>query len=78
VKELILILTLVLVLCGCASPKAKGVKVGMTMAEVTKLIGKPIRKSSYKCPSYAKNCPEIWQYDGYNVSFSDNVVDAVQ
>jgi hypothetical protein len=63
---------------SCASPKEKGVTIGMSMNEVQGLIGPPTRKSTFKCPKNGRNCPEIWQYDGYNVTFSDGIVNATQ
>ena len=78
-KSLVIVLIAGLITSGCvATPKHKGVKVGMTQGEVLSIMGQPVRKSEFLCPEYARNCPEIWQYDGYNISFSDGIVDATQ
>lgn len=64
---------------GCvATPKERGVEIGMTQSEVHEIMGKPGYKSSFNCPKGSRNCPEVWRYDGYNISFSDGIVDAVQ
>lgn len=63
---------------GCASPKGKGVEIGMSMSEVQNLIGLPTKTSTFSCPENGRNCPVIWQYYGYNVSFTDGIVDATQ
>ncbi len=78
IKPRLLLLLLVLGVVGCATPKEKGVKIGMSMNEVQNLIGPPTRKSNFNCPKNGRNCPEIWQYDGHNVTFTDGVVVATQ
>lgn len=61
-----------------SSPKKRGVTVGMTMEEVEDLIGPPKHTSSFSCPKGARNCPVVWKYDGYNVTFFADVVTATQ
>jgi len=65
-------------LVGCATPKDKGVVVGMNMEEVRNLAGEPSRKKKFNCPEGARNCNEIWQYDGSSVVFSDGSVVSAQ
>ena len=78
IKPRFLLLLIFLGVVGCASPKDKGVEIGMSMHEVQSLIGTPTRINKFKCPKNGRNCPEIWKYDGYNVSFADGFVDATQ
>lgn len=79
IKKSLFVALFVMLFSGCvASPKEKGVRIGMTQDQVLQLAGNPTRKSTFPCPEGAKNCLEIWKYDGYNVSFSDGVVDATQ
>ena len=76
--KIVLPLICTVLLFACASPKDKGVRVGQDMAEVESIAGAPTRKKKFRCDEGWKNCIEIWQYDGYNVSFSDGVVDSTQ
>lgn len=50
----------------------------MDMDEVESLAGAPTRVKKHQCKKGWKNCIVIWQYDGYNVSFSDGIVDSTQ
>jgi len=78
IKPTYLLWLLFLVVVGCASPRDKGVTVGMDMDEVESLAGAPTRVKKHQCKKGWKNCIVIWQYDGYNVSFSDGIVDSTQ
>jgi hypothetical protein len=76
--KLIVIATCAALLAACASPQEKGVRIGMSMAEVESTIGAATRKKKFRCEPGWKNCLEIWQYDGYNVTFNDGAVEATQ
>lgn len=65
-------------LIGCATPKEKGVVVGMSMEEVRSLAGEPTRKKKLSCPKNSRNCSEVWQYDGSSVVFTDGSVVSTQ
>ncbi len=76
------VILVVLLVSSCvlpsSSPKKRGVEVGMSKAEVEELIGPPKRTSAFSCRKGAKNCPVVWKYDGYNVTFFGDVVTATQ
>ncbi len=78
IKPAYLLWLLSLVVIGCASPRDKGVTVGMNMDEVESLAGPPTRVKKFQCKKGWKNCIVIWQYDGNSVSFSDGIVDSTQ
>jgi len=77
-KKLIISLFIAAMIIGCASPKQKGVAVGMSMNEVQNLIGPPTRVKKLSCPAGSRNCTVVWEYDGYQVAFVDGFVEATQ
>lgn len=50
----------------------------MGMDEVKRLAGSPTRVNKFQCKKGWKKCIVIWQYDGYNVTFTDGIVNSTQ
>ena len=77
-RKQVFLLVLFYLLIGCATPKEKGVVVGMSMEEVRSLAGEPTRIKKLSCPKNARNCSVVWQYDGSSVVFTDGSVVSTQ